>query len=452
MALATPRAAVTDTAVDIPAPDAAARSAAAQPRLAWLDALRGIAVLLVVWEHLSHVLLHHLRLVIEHWFFAGYAGVCLFFLVSGYIVPASLERRGSLSDFWVGRLARLFPLYTLVLATVAVLQVVGLRPPVQFAAAHPVQAVLAYATMLPDLLWLPDLLGVTWTLAFEMVFYLLVAALYAIGRRRASAPVALTLAGSALLLGPAMPVLWLSSSPAATRVVLVVTAAVMAAAFAAMIAGRGRLAVAGAVAGGLLALTLLYTNQHAGHRWDGLLIPALMFTGTVIYRVQQGEIRWWWLPLVAVLVYGTWAVQSARELIGYGPPYTQFIPRVPITLAVVALLFGAGFALRRVRLPRALTLIGVVSYSVYLLHQVVFDLVHPYLGPLLRGRGAVQAAGFVLLTALVIALAWGTHRLVELPGQRLGRRVARWLAARRGAPAGPVPVPAAVVIPAQRQG
>jgi peptidoglycan/LPS O-acetylase OafA/YrhL len=36
-------------------------------------------------------------------------GVFVFFLVSGYIVPASLERKGSVHGFWVSRVFRLYP-------------------------------------------------------------------------------------------------------------------------------------------------------------------------------------------------------------------------------------------------------------------------------------------------------------------------------------------------------
>jgi peptidoglycan/LPS O-acetylase OafA/YrhL len=39
----------------------------------------------------------------------GLYGVFVFFMVSGYIVPASLERRGSVRGFWVSRVFRLYP-------------------------------------------------------------------------------------------------------------------------------------------------------------------------------------------------------------------------------------------------------------------------------------------------------------------------------------------------------
>ena len=67
--------------------------------MGWLDGLRAVAVLLVVYAHLSRYLLCGAREVSSEWLHAGTAGVMLFFLVSGYIIPASLERHGSLRAF-----------------------------------------------------------------------------------------------------------------------------------------------------------------------------------------------------------------------------------------------------------------------------------------------------------------------------------------------------------------
>jgi peptidoglycan/LPS O-acetylase OafA/YrhL len=82
-------------------------------RLGWLDLLRGIAALFVVFDHVSYYVLQHIRAEVYQWFDAGNYGVFVFFIISGYIVPASLERKGSVRTFWVSRLFRLYPLYLL---------------------------------------------------------------------------------------------------------------------------------------------------------------------------------------------------------------------------------------------------------------------------------------------------------------------------------------------------
>src|SRR6201987_3046645 len=92
-----------------PAPERAAIGS----RLAWLDVLRGLAALAVVFDHTSYYALQHVRSLVYQWFDPGNYGVFVFFIISGYIVPASLERKGSGRTFWVSRLFRLYPLYLL---------------------------------------------------------------------------------------------------------------------------------------------------------------------------------------------------------------------------------------------------------------------------------------------------------------------------------------------------
>jgi peptidoglycan/LPS O-acetylase OafA/YrhL len=68
-------------------------------RLAWLDVLRGLAALAVVFNHFGYFVPAGLKNPVNHWFNSGDYGVFVFFLISGYIVPASLERKGSVRTF-----------------------------------------------------------------------------------------------------------------------------------------------------------------------------------------------------------------------------------------------------------------------------------------------------------------------------------------------------------------
>ncbi|MER7579919.1 acyltransferase family protein, partial [Kitasatospora sp. NPDC097691] len=85
------------------------RAAAPGSRLGWLDALRGIAALAVTAHHFDVLkLVPHGATVSAH-FDLGFYGVMAFFIVSGYIIPASLERRGDVRAFWIGRIFRIYP-------------------------------------------------------------------------------------------------------------------------------------------------------------------------------------------------------------------------------------------------------------------------------------------------------------------------------------------------------
>jgi peptidoglycan/LPS O-acetylase OafA/YrhL len=418
------------------------RTTAAGDRLAWLDAVRAVAALLVVGDHLGWYLLAPWRTALYGWFIPGYAGVCVFFLVSGYIIPASLERRGSLRDFWIGRGFRLYPLFLVAIGATLALHLAGRHDFAPFIIEHQAATALAQGSMLGALLGVPDPLAVTWTLAFEMAFYLLVSGLYAVRRVRASPLVALALAGAALAIGT-LPVLWLARVvPHAEAGVAAFGAVVFAVAVGAMLAGRRRLATAGALLGAALAGLLLFTDQSGSHAQDGLILPALMFTGSTIYRAQQGEIRRVWTVLTPVAVAAATVIGPARRAAGT-PLFSGAWHASLGTVAGVAAIFAAGFCLRHRGVPRALAWLGVVSYSVYLLHIPVLDV----LLPLLRLHAApstapmpVQALLFAVAVGAVLAVSAVSYRLVEAPAQRAGRR----LIGRLGRPAArPVPQPRA---------
>src|ERR1700684_3507842 len=99
---------------------APAQKAQKESRLAWLDALRGFAALCVVFDHGSTLLLLPVRTFLYQWLDLGQYGVFVFFLVSRYLVPASLERKGSVGGFWVSRAFRLYPMFLVALVLSAV--------------------------------------------------------------------------------------------------------------------------------------------------------------------------------------------------------------------------------------------------------------------------------------------------------------------------------------------
>jgi peptidoglycan/LPS O-acetylase OafA/YrhL len=134
-----------------------------------LDALRGLAILAVVWHHAGGAASTSLLAR------RGFLGVDLFFVLSGFLIVTLLLRerdaRGhiSLPRFYVRRALRIFPLYYMLLAHVAV----GLayRPETSWAGQF-WDKLPYYLTYLSN--WIPDatLLAVTWSLAAEEQFYL----------------------------------------------------------------------------------------------------------------------------------------------------------------------------------------------------------------------------------------------------------------------------------------
>jgi peptidoglycan/LPS O-acetylase OafA/YrhL len=173
-------------------------------RLAWLDALRGFAALCVVYDHGSTLVLQPSRGFLYHVFNFGQYGVFVFFLVSGYIVPASLERKGSVRSFWISRAFRLYPMYLVALMLAALAYWTGYGT-IMGAEHHPLTSAASWLLMLPNLLTGANVPNVTWTLSYEMVFYLLLAALFSWRIHRFSGGYATACAVAALALGGVLP-------------------------------------------------------------------------------------------------------------------------------------------------------------------------------------------------------------------------------------------------------
>lgn len=165
------------------------------PRLAWLDALRGIGAVAVLLEHMLPWFMPGLR---PYWFNLGMYGVLVFFLVSGYIIPVSLERRGDVRAFWISRVFRLYPIYLLVAVGVLVM---AIWMPVREQVPRDLSSVFAHATMLLDVVHLGGLADTMWTLSYEMVFYLIVTALFVGGVHRASGTFAIGFGAVAVVAG-----------------------------------------------------------------------------------------------------------------------------------------------------------------------------------------------------------------------------------------------------------
>ena len=147
-------------------------------RLSELDALRGIAALMVVFEHYTSRYNDFYRPInFPFKFIYGHFGVQLFFLISGFVIFLTLNKTRHPLDFIISRFSRLYPVYWVsVLLTFTCITI--------FAAPDPsfiptLNEALINLTMLQR--WLisgRNLDGVYWTLAVELSFYAIMFTLY----------------------------------------------------------------------------------------------------------------------------------------------------------------------------------------------------------------------------------------------------------------------------------
>ncbi len=396
----------------------AAITAAGPSRLGWLDALRGIAALVVVFDHSSYTFLADFRRELMPQFNTSRYGIMVFFLVSGYIIPASLERRGCVRTFWIGRIFRVYPLWAAVVTVLLAVNLSGIAEMRDFGQQSAVTVAVAHATMLQELLGTPNLLLVLWTLSYEMSFYLLVVALFTVRLHRQSAAVAVilaVLAAASVTAGVVLPASALSGL-VGTGPLIAFASIAMGVAICCASAGSPVLRGFGGVLGGVLALVLVPFNGTVP-LWEGLVILAVMFLGTAVHRAENGQSTWHCAAGTAVMVVAC-AVGSAYWY-GDGDHFTRRGWIVAFLLAVLT--FGAGLASRRRRMPRMLTGLGTISYSVYLVHPVLLAVIDSTIGRRRQDDPALEVAFFVVLLPLCLL----TYRCIEAPSQAWGRRLAR---------------------------
>jgi len=400
-------------------PEPSAAGAPAGPsRLGWLDALRGVAALVVVFDHSSYAFMAEFRRELMPELNTSRYGIMVFFLVSGYIIPASLERRGLIRTFWIGRVFRIYPLWAAVVTAVLAANLLGFAKIRDFGGQSVATVAAAHLTLLQELLGTPNLLLVLWTLSYEMAFYLLVVALFTVRLHRRSAAVAVilaVLAAVSVAAGGALPVSALSGV-AGTGLLVAVASITMVAAICCASAGSSALRVFGGVLGGVLALVLVPLNGTVP-MWEGLVILAVMFLGTVVYRAEHGQSTWRYAACTAAVVV-VCAVGSAYWH-GDGSHFTR---RAWITAFLLAVLtFGTGLALRRRRIPRLLVGLGTISYSVYMVHPVLLAVSDGTIGRWPHDRLVLEVAFYAVLLPLCVL----TYRYVEAPSQAWGRKLAR---------------------------
>jgi len=321
-----------------------------------IEGLRAVAVLLVVTDHVG---ISHLP--------AGYIGVDVFFVISGFVITGILLRervatgRTGLMAFYGRRARRIIPLAALVIviACIAVRILDGERA-ARLVAPNARWAALFLANIHPDLL-----LGTYWSLAVEEQFYLVYPALF----------ILVALVGSR----------WPVRTKLAVFLGLVVVASYL---------------WSGIASGG----SILAPGSALTRAWE-LAVGGLLALGTPLCKRLPGA-------LAAVL---TWAGLGALVALVVGLPttlaYPGWVAALPVT--ATALIIGGGAAVPSngaeslLRLP-PFKWLGRWSYSIYLWHLPVI-----LLG--IRYFGSDATWTRVGLAGLAVVISAGTYFGFENP-------------------------------------
>lgn len=350
-------------------------------RLDNIQALRGIAALIVVFYHLA-LFLREGVFPGQSGFLAGpwdqgWAGVDLFFVISGFIMVWTTQNhtpsiKSSLNFLW-RRATRIYPLWWICAAVMAVYFVIAYGMPAAPDRVTGPGEAWGYA-LKSFALWpqdAPPLLGLGWTLIHEMWFYLVFAGLLLAPRR---------------FLMPSL-IIWavLTLAHYFSFGAIDVTQAVR------------------KVATSPLNLEFI----------GGALIAYILLKRPVLARPVG------WTIFAVGVMWVCAAMMFDFRFVAQDHHFTRMVVYGPAMGLIVwgstSLTLAGGLSV-----PRWLTRLGDWSYALYLIHYIVLVA----LKRLLSESGAAEAIGTSVLgpvmfaiTALTVSLvaAWGLHRFVERP-------------------------------------
>ncbi len=384
----------------------------------FLDALRGFAAMCVVVQHsLEQLSPLWGRFFLER-FRLGEFGVVVFFLCSGFIIPASLERQGSQAKFWIGRFFRLFPLYWTVLAAVLILHYGFDRYPLSpDYLEHPLRSTLVNLTMVQDFLSAPLALGQSWSLAYELVFYGLISALFVMGLHRKS----FAWSAGAFLLTMVVGTRHLQTES--------------------LNFFNGRTAVALAVSLAVAVPFVWFRTRDTGlQRWLALVLTTAsivlvlnrpetlststfffgtLFFGTSLFRWSAGAMSGRRLALLAGLgvtaIIVMWVAGDVYWGLPFGVTTKSYRAAEIVTYVAAFAVFFAALKWRELRYPRFILYLGTISYSLYLTHAIpIYAMNDVFDNRVLTG---------ILWIGTAILISAVTYRFVEKPAIQAGRKL-----------------------------
>ncbi len=353
-------------------------------RIIFANQLRGLCVLCVVLVHYTTVVQYFRRdvswvvaappltgpispvaiWVYPPWLDLGKFGVATFFLISGFVIPFSLQRSGA-GRFLLARALRIYPTFWAALLIEAAVIVASSRywhrPP-----AYGIGSYLVNGLLVETLLGRPAVDWVSWTLSIEVKFYLLAALLRTVLLRFRVWPL-LAVAAGALLLS--------------------------------VLEERGVIRlppdlVSEAMYLGFILIGTLFHYHHEG----------VLSTRTLVVGV------------LALLVLFFLSYALGPNALAFHSPHTA-------SFAIAVAVFAACYRLRqRFRPNRALDALAAISYPLYLIHAIVGFTTINFL---VLGCGLPYGLAAILAVLFAMALAGALHRLVERPTIHFGHRLRR---------------------------
>jgi peptidoglycan/LPS O-acetylase OafA/YrhL len=353
-------------------------------RLEFLDAIRGIASFIVLIQHYVEQHFRSFAVEANNYISLGRAGVVTFFVVSGFVIPMSIERRGDLRAFWIARVFRLYPAYLLSMISLVICYFV-LRGPTE------ASGMLGGAKLPDD--WR------TWAVNFSLLQFFFQRKIPGIRFDAENInPVAWTLGVEWMIYIGCALLFWMKG----LKKMWVVAAAAFAVGF-------------------LPALYRPWKVGASGPYVEPMLIWYAVI-GLAIYRVLHNETDkktgvFWSIVMVALVGGALYLNRILHFPVAPAEFTATWITEVNSALLAFGIFMG-GVALRAKAMPKWLTWLGQISYSLYLLHGLT--MIIPMVIP---GLMSVPYLSMLIQAAVAVGLSALCYKYIEAPGIALGKKL-----------------------------
>jgi exopolysaccharide production protein ExoZ len=333
-------------------------------RIQNIQALRGIAALLVVSSHMLRIEGKYAQFdyLLPDFLMIGNSGVDLFFVISGFVMVfvtrGTFQHNEPVNRFLYCRFTRIYPLYwfysTLILCAYIVQPTL-----VNSSQGNRVNIIASYLLIPQDLL---PLVNVGWTLIYEIYFYIAFALL-------------LLLPKTKFLFGL---IFW------------------------------GTCIVAANIYFGESNNAFLHVYRHplTLEFIAGCLIAELYFNRPLFGNAKA-------VTLLAIVMW-ILTYYAFREITGKTAP-TGWIRIMVFGVPALITLYGALLfeSKHQMVMPRWLCRIGDASYSIYLSHVIVLTILGRIWISFAKAGGADNVLAIIVMTAAVLAAGFLSYRLIE---------------------------------------
>lgn len=354
-----------------------------------LTGLRGVAASFVVLYHYFQVVINggHLGIFIHH----GYLSVDLFFVLSGFVMMLSYERRfrgsfnaRSYADFLYKRFGRIYPLYAVITIVFVAALYFGMVPG---SGPASIRDIALNLLLIHGWGTAQSIAGPTWSISTEFAAYLLFPVFVYVTGGAATKSIVLALVSLALLL---------AVGSLSTQQVNEISDGV---------SGRNG------------PLDVFSTDTP----YPLLRCLAGFALGVVSYRLSQVG----WMGWTKQIPYSGDAIMAAVLvcLLMHGTDVLIVLLFVPL---VICMADGKSVTRWALGTPFVFWL-GTVSYSIYLVHMLVNSVCRARLTDLLEGLHVPHGytIGGILLLAPMVAISAATYYGIERPARDGLRSLAR---------------------------